>query len=275
MTMVFPAPDFAALSTFSDAQRQLLAQAKVLIVGAGGLGCAAAAALAGTPLGKLTLVDEDVVDESNLHRQILYHDADVGRMKLQAAADSLCRRGMKREQLELRSGRFLPEVARQWVRAVDVVMEGVDNYATKFLVADACRLEQRTLVHGAAVGWQATVWSVLPLGQPCYRCLFEDIPPGPTRTCDSAGVRGPVVGVAGALMAVHVLRALLSQPFAGLVHTFEGKTGRVRAVSVPARPDCPLCGARATIRDVREARYVAPQVPSESVPDMPFNPHLS
>jgi len=227
------------------------------MIGVGGLGCAAAAALADAAVGKLVLVDEDNVDESNLHRQILYEAGDVGRSKLEAAADGLCRRGMKREQLELRTGRLLPEVAREWVRDADIVLEGAGNYATKFLVADACRLERRAAVHGAAVGWQATVLSVEPDGKPCYRCLFEDIPSGPARNCDSAGVIGPVVGVAGALMAEHALRALTGHAFRALVHTFDGLNSRLRAVDIPARRSCPLCGTSASISDLRDARYLA------------------
>lgn len=243
---------------------------RVLLVGVGGLGCATLAALAPTLGARWILVDDDVVDETNLHRQVLFSDADVGRPKLEAARDALIGRGVAPDCIELRSGRVLPENARQWLGEVDLVVEGADNYATKFLVADACHLEGKPVVHGAAVGWNATVLAVPFGGKPCYRCLFEDVPPGPAANCDSLGVVGPVVGVAGALMADLAL-ALLGHPpphvpggpvtapnIGGVVHVLEGKTGRLRAVSVRARANCPLCGPRASVHSLDWDLYQGP-----------------
>jgi adenylyltransferase/sulfurtransferase len=237
-----------------------LARRSVAIIGAGGLGCPAAIALIESGIGKIVLVDDDSVDESNLHRQILYDDHDIGLSKLQAARRSLMARGAAPEQIELREVRCVPENVRDLLKNVDLVLEGADNFATKFLVADAAHIEQKPVVHGAALRWQATVLGVNGVGSPCYRCLFEDIPrgPGADLNCNQAGVMGPVVGLAGALMADLALRILSGENAFGRIYTYDGKRDRLRSVEVSARLDCALCGSRPDIVQIDEARYVGP-----------------
>lgn len=212
-----------------------------LIVGLGGLGCPAALALARAGVGTLLLCDDDVVDATNLHRQILYTTQDVGRDKLDAARDSLLAEGAR--TIELVRSRFLPENSRALVRRADIVLEGADNFATKFLASDACFLEKKPVVHGACVRFVGTAWWVGALGRPCYRCLFEDLlPDEEAPNCSGAGVFGPVVGVVGALMADLALDALHgTSDRAGQVFSFDGKRQVLRASSVSARSDCPLC----------------------------------
>jgi molybdopterin/thiamine biosynthesis adenylyltransferase len=230
----------------------------VLVVGAGGLGCPAALALVEAGVGHVALADDDRVELTNLHRQVLYDDADIGRDKLDAALDALARRSGPGQTLEAVRTRLLPENARALVRGYDLVLEGADNFATKFLAADACRLERRPLVHGAAVRWRATVWSVAPEGAPCYRCLFEDVPEaGAAQNCAEAGVLGPVVGLAGALMADLALDVLTGSPRYGTLFAYEGRGDRFRSVPVARRPGCPLCGPRATISEIDELCYTA------------------
>ena len=230
----------------------------MLVVGAGGLGCPAALALVEAGVGTVALADDDQVELSNLHRQVLYDDADVGRDKLDAALTALGRHTAPGQKLEAVRTRLLPENARDLVRGYDLVLEGADNFATKFLAADACHLERRPLVHGAAVRFRATVWSVAPEGAPCYRCLFEDVPEADAAlTCAEAGVLGPVVGLAGALMAELALDVLMGAPRYGTLFTYEGLGDRFRAVAVAARPSCPLCGPRATISEIDELCYTA------------------
>ena len=231
---------------------------RVLLVGLGGLGCPAALALARAGVGTLRMVDDDVVDEANLHRQILYGPEDVGKDKLDAAGHALepvARASGTR--VEFVRTRFLPDNARELARGVDLVIEGADNFATKFLAADACHLEHRPLVHGAGLRWVGTAWSVAPGGRPCYRCLFEDVPSGPQLNCDGAGVMGPVVGLVGALMAELALRALSGRGARPELWTLDGKTDTLREVPVAARASCPLCGTAPSILDIDEARYLS------------------
>lgn len=236
-----------------------VASKSALVVGAGGLGCPAALALVRAGVGRVALADDDQVDVTNLHRQILYGDEDVGGDKLDAALRALGRVARPWQKLEARRTRLLPENATELVAGFDVVLEGADNFGTKFLAADACRLAARPLVHGAAVRFRATVWSVGPNGRPCYRCLFEDVPPAEAgETCAEAGVMGPVVGFAGALMADLALSVLEGSPRYGSLFAYDGRADRLREVPVAPRPDCALCGARATISRIDGVCYTAP-----------------
>ncbi len=237
-----------------------LAATSALIVGVGGLGCPAALALVQAGVGRVVLADDDRVDETNLHRQILFDEQDVGQDKLEAAERALSRYAAPGQRIELVRSRFLPDNARELARSVDVVVEGADNFATKFLAADACRLEGRPVVHGSGVRWVFTVLGVGPEGRPCYRCLFEDLPGGNAApNCAEAGVMGPVVGLAGALMADLALSVLTGDADRfGRIYTFDGKSDRLRAVEVSPRADCALCGREPRIGDIDESRYLAP-----------------
>lgn len=228
----------------------------MLVVGAGGLGCPALLALSRAGIGRLVLADDDVVEASNLHRQVLFSETDVGCDKLTAAVGALRRDGYA-GQLDVVRSRFLPENALDLVDSVDLVVEGADNFATKFLAADACRLGGRPVVHGSAVRFRATAWAVGPEGRPCYRCLFEDVPFGQAQAnCAEAGILGPVAGLAGALMADLALRIVVGRAAAeGRVHTYDGLTDRLRQVEVAPRRDCPLCGPARSIFGIDETRY--------------------
>lgn len=235
-----------------------LADKSALVVGLGGLGCPAALALAQAGVGRLVLVDDDIVDVTNLHRQILYRDADVGRHKLEVARERLLEEGVPIVQIE--KTRFLPENARSLARRVDVVIEGADNFATKFLAADACFLENKPVVHGAAVRFVGTVLSVGTHARPCYRCLFEDVlPDDAAPNCNEAGVLGPVVGFVGALLADRALDLLAGdEGRTGELVSYDGKRDHLRAVRVHPRAACPLCGENPLLREIEEFRYFNP-----------------
>jgi molybdopterin/thiamine biosynthesis adenylyltransferase len=236
-----------------------LADKSVLVVGAGGLGCPAALVLVEAGVGRLALADDDIVDVTNLHRQLLYRDDDIGRDKLDAALDALRARARPHQRIEAVRTRLLPENAQSLVRDFDVVIEGADNYATKFLASDACLLEGRPVVHGAAVRFRSTAFSVSPRGAPCYRCLFEDLPPADAAlTCAEAGVTGPLVGVTGALLADLALGVLLGEPRYGIFTTFDGLGDRLRTISIGARAGCTLCGRTPRISRIDELCYRQP-----------------
>ncbi len=227
--------------------------ARVLIVGLGGLGCPAALALARAGVGTLGLVDDDVVDETNLHRQILYTAADVGHAKVDVAARALCALRNFDVECVVYNTRFLPDNAVQLASGFDLVVEGSDNFATKFLAADACRAAVRPVVHGAAVRWHGSAFAVSACGRPCYRCLFEDIPEGETPNCEDAGVVGPVAGIVAAAQVDFALGILSGRDPFGQVFTFDGKSLAVRRHRVEPRPSCRLCGAEGPYDSSRAA----------------------
>jgi molybdopterin/thiamine biosynthesis adenylyltransferase len=237
-----------------------LSKKSVLIVGVGGLGCPVAIALVQAGVGEVVLCDNDTVEETNLHRQVLFSESDLGDHKLDAAYRALKNYGSS--QIRLERTRLLPSTARTLVQKVDLVVEGADNFATKFLAADACYLEHRPLVHGAAVRLLGTALSVAADGRPCYRCLFESVlPPEQAPNCSEAGVLGPVVGVIGALMADLALDILSGDDSRlGQIHSFDSRGLKLRTVKVHSRPLCPLCGNASSqkITDIHPSLYGVP-----------------
>jgi molybdopterin/thiamine biosynthesis adenylyltransferase len=148
----------------------------------------------------------------------------------------------------------LPNNAVDLVRAYDVVLEGSDNFATKFLAADACAIAQVPIVHAAAVRWHGTALAVGSQGRPCYRCLFEDLPEGDAPNCAEAGVVGPMVGVVAAVQADLALALLDGRDVAGTLVTYDGKSDALRRRRVRPRKGCALCDAR-RIQRIEEGRY--------------------
>lgn len=232
-----------------------LEHARVLFVGAGGLGSPAALVLARSGVRHMTLVDDDVVDVTNLHRQVLYEDADVGHDKVERAGARLAAEGV---EVNAVSGRMLPHTALELARAHDVVVEGADNFATKFLTSDACAIAGVPLVSAGAVRWSGWALASVPGASACMRCVFEDIPRDRAETCAEAGVIGPVVGVVGALEAALALRLLAGDASAaGELWSYRALEGRLRAIRVQRRAGCPSCGGH--IRDLSVERYAPPQ----------------
>jgi molybdopterin/thiamine biosynthesis adenylyltransferase len=240
-------------------------RARVLLVGLGGLGCPAALVLARAGVAVLGLCDDDVVERSNLHRQILFTDADVGAPKLDAASRALrtlAGASHAPPELRLHRTRLLPDNALSIVKGYDVVLEGADNFATKFLAADACALAKVAVIHASAVRWIGTALAVGAGGGPCYRCLFEDVLPAEDApSCADAGVMGPVVGVVAAAQVDLALALLDGWPAEGQLVTFDGRTDVLRRRTISRRPDCPLCGPEARpprIECIEPERYVSP-----------------
>ncbi len=245
-----------------------IAHATFVVVGAGGLGCPLALALAGAGAGRIVLVDDDVVDLSNLQRQILYRTADVGRPKAEAAAEALARRGFTR--VEPVRARFDEESARALLhdagasdRRSIVVCDGSDNLDTKFLVNDACAATGRRFVIGGVLRSSGQVFPVRPGLDACYRCLFEEPPPGEMLTCADAGVLGATCGVVAAWQAAAAAALAAEADPAGVLGrfwTFDG--GARRSFTVRRRSDCRACGsAPALLRSVATTGGETPPTP--------------
>jgi adenylyltransferase/sulfurtransferase len=216
---------------------------RALVVGAGGLGAPAALGLAAAGVPHLTVLDDDVVDPTNLGRQLLFGDADVGRPKALVLAEALRRR--------FPSNRYDPVPSRldranavDLARSHDLVVDGSDNFPTRFLASDACCEARTPLVHGAALRWLGQVMRIDPGAGPCLRCVFEGEPPaGAAPTCAEAGVVSPLVGLVGAWMAD---AALSGDPrWRGAMRTLDAWAGRERWVPLGRDPACQACGALA------------------------------
>jgi molybdopterin/thiamine biosynthesis adenylyltransferase len=235
----------------------------VLVIGAGGLGCAAALALAAAGVRRIGVVDDDRVDATNLHRQLLHGASSIGELKVSSLARGLGGR-FPAVCVEAHAVRFDATSAAALCAAYDVIVDGSDNFATKFLANDATVLAGKPLVHGAAVGLGGQMMTIPAGGAPCYRCLFEEIPPaGVGPSCAEAGVLGPVPGVIGALQGAEAARLLAreSPRFSGRLIQYDAPSMSFRTVSFKANRACGVCGPTPTIRLLDPAAYPAPSCP--------------
>ena len=231
---------------------------RVLLIGAGGVGAPAAWALAASGAVAIDVLDDDRVETSNLHRQVLFDDADVGAPKIEALARSLRARFPGCDVTPI-DGRATPGTILGHLARADVVVDGTDRFAVRFLAADAAWLVGKPVVHAACVQWRGTVFVADRRGRPCYRCLFEDLPEGPAPDCVTAGVVGPVCGVIGGLAADAALSIVRGEALGlGTIATFDGLTGALRRIRVSPRPDCALCGEPARITSLDASRYSGP-----------------
>jgi molybdopterin/thiamine biosynthesis adenylyltransferase len=220
-----------------------LAQKSALVIGAGGLGGPALLVLAAGGVGRLVVIDDDAVETSNLNRQPLFTERALGRRKAAAAAARLAalHPGVRVEALDRR---FDAAGAEALVRSVDVVVDGSDNFATKFLASDAAARCTRPLVHGGVLRTTAQLLTVVPGLSGCLRCLFEaPPPPGQVPSCAEAGIVGALSGFAGGLMGAEGLRLLAGErgAYAGRLFVYEARSARGRLVLVRRRPNCPAC----------------------------------
>jgi len=229
-------------------------QARVLMVGAGGLGSPAALYLAAAGIGILGLVDDDAVSLSNLQRQILFRTSDIGRPKVEAGAQALkaLNPGV---QIQPHKTRLGPANVMALIADYDIVADGSDNFATRFLLNDACFFAKKTLVSAAVTefeGQLATYKGHEP-GCPCYRCLFPQAPPpGTVPNCSETGVLGAAAGVMGALQGLEVLKEVigLGTGLSGKILTYKALTAEFRTARLPKDPACPLCGGQPGIQDL-------------------------
>src|SRR3569833_650658 len=220
--------------------QQRLKAARVLLVGAGGLGAPAALYLAAAGVGARGILDDDTVALSNLQRQVLYAEADIGRPKVEAAAERLGELNSDITVVPL-AQRLTPQNARSLIEGWDLVIDGSDSFETRAAVGEACVAARVTLVAAAIGRWEAQI-AVLK-GRPCWRCFVPETPPD-AETCVAVGVVGALAGVAGSLAALAAIRAIAGAgpDIAGEVMLFDALNWRTRTVSLAADPACPACG---------------------------------
>jgi molybdopterin/thiamine biosynthesis adenylyltransferase len=220
--------------------QQRLKAASCLIVGAGGLGAPASLYLAAAGVGTIILADPDTVDASNLQRQVIYTEADIGEPKAEAAPDRLHALN-PHIFVAGYNGRFDETTADELVSGVDLVLDGTDDFATRFCVNAACVRHGKTLVTGAIGRWTGQVGVFA--GKPCYRCLVPEIPPD-AETCSAVGVVGALAGVIGSMMALEAIKLITGagEPLLGRLAIYDALAAETRTVRVGADPDCPICG---------------------------------
>ena len=230
-------------------QRKLLSSS-VLLLGAGGLGSPAAMYLAAAGVGRIGIVDFDDVDASNLQRQILHGTGDLGRPKVDSAEDAIRSLNPDVEVVKHRI-HLNSENALDVFRPYDIVLDGTDNFPTRYLSNDAAYFTDKPLVYGAIYRFEGQLALFEPArGTGCYRCLFPtQPPPGAVPSCAEAGVFGVLPGIIGSLMAFETIKHLLGigEPLIGRLLIFEGLDMSFRSLNLKRNPACPLCGDRPTV----------------------------
>lgn len=253
------------LPGFGEAGQRRLLGASVLLVGAGGLGSPAALYLAAAGVGVIGLADPDKVELSNLHRQILHGAESLGTPKVISAAEMIGALNPE-TRVVLHGEGLVPANALELARAYDLVVDGADNFATRYLAADACVLARKPLVHGCILGSTGQVGVFAP-GGGCYRCLYPTMPdPASVPTCGEAGVLGSTCGVIGSWMASEAVAVLLGRRESSRLILVDVAEGGARRVTVTPDPECPGCGRAPAVRTIDPEAYAiscAPMNPEE------------
>jgi adenylyltransferase/sulfurtransferase len=227
--------------------------ASVLCIGAGGLGSPIAMYLAAAGIGKIGIVDFDTVDYSNLQRQLLHTDADVGRPKAQSAKETIS--GLNPNcEVVLYNTRISSENALEIIRPFDIVVDGTDNFPTRYLTNDACVLLKKPNVYGSIFRFDGQASVFAPhLGGPCYRCLYpEPPPPGMVPSCAEGGVLGVLPGIIGCIQATEILKLVLGKgaSLIGRLLLFNALEMKFRELKLRRDPQCPICGEHPTIKEL-------------------------
>lgn len=232
-------------------QQQLL-KAKVLLVGAGGLGCPTALYLAAAGVGRLGLIDADVVDRSNLQRQVLFGESDVGRPKVEAARDRLLdlNPGIRVDTYhELLTSHNIMDI----IAGYDIIVNGCDNFPTRYLVNDAAVLTGKPVVDGSIFRFEGQATVYRPGDGPCYRCLYpEPPPPGEVPSCAEGGVLGVLPGIIGVVQATEVVKLILGvgEPLVGRMLVYDAMDMQFRVLKLRRNAGCPVCGDQPTITEL-------------------------
>lgn len=243
-----------------EGQKRLL-QAKVVIIGAGGLGSPSAYYLAAAGVGKIGIVDSDKADLSNLQRQILHFTKDVGRLKTESAQEKLTAINPDCEVV-LHTTRINAKNVLDIIGEYDAVINGSDNFPTRYLINDACIINKIPLFEGAVIGFSGQVMTILPHESACYRCLYEEPPPpGLVPSCQEAGVMGATPGVIGLIQSTEVVKWILGKGklLTNRVLLYNGLEMEFNEFQVARNPQCPVCGNQPSIKELREDTYTIDQ----------------
>ncbi|MEX0763295.1 MAG: molybdopterin-synthase adenylyltransferase MoeB [Dehalococcoidia bacterium] len=252
----------------SAGQRKLL-DSRVLIIGAGGLGSPVALYLALAGVGTIGIVDFDTVDVSNLQRQILHQDKDVGRRKVESAKETLLAYNPE-VNVEIHEAPINSDNAMEIISKYDVVINGADNFATRYLVNDAAYFAGKPLVDGSILVFDGQATTYIP-GQGCYRCLFPDPPPpGEVPNCSEAGVIGALPGLVGSIQALETIKVIMGvgETLSGRLLLIDALSMEFREVKVRRNPNCKLCGDNPTVTELIDYEVfcgIAPPAAQEAV----------
>jgi len=228
--------------------------AKVFIIGAGGLGCPVGYYLTAAGVGTICIIDSDNVELSNLQRQIAHSVNTLGINKAESARKTFEALNPDVNIITIKE-RINNKNILEFIKDYDIIVDGSDNFPTRYLVNDACVMLKKPLVSGAILRFEGQVTTILPGEGPCYRCLFEDPPPpGLVPSCQEAGVLGVLPGVIGALQTTEVLKLILGKgrPLSGQLLIFDALGANFRKVRIPKNPDCPVCGENPTIKELTD-----------------------
>jgi adenylyltransferase/sulfurtransferase len=242
------------LPEVGGAGQERLLNARVALVGAGGLGSPVGYYLAAAGVGTLGVIDDDRIELSNLQRQIAHTTGRVGELKAESARATF--EALNPDvRVVAHTGRLTAANARELLGAYDLVVDGSDNFPTRYLVNDACVLLGKPLISAAVYRFEGQVLSIFPGDGPCYRCLFESPPPaGMVPSCREGGVLGVVPGVVGTLQAAEALKVILGigEPLRGRLLLFNALEMSFLTVKVPRNPACPVCGEHPTITELAD-----------------------
>lgn len=229
-----------------------ISKAKMLVVGVGGLGSPAIMYLAAAGVGRLGIIDSDIVEVSNLQRQILHTTDDIGKSKTKSAEEKINALNPDVKVVSYNE-RLTAENAKKIIGDYDIIVDGTDNFPTRYLVNDAAFLLDKAIAHAAIFRFEGQVTTFVPKKGPCYRCLFrEPPPPGTVPSCSEAGVLGVLPGIVGTIQATEALKYVLGigDLLVGRLLLFNALDMEFRQVKIPNDPECPLCGKKPTIKDL-------------------------
>ena len=255
-----------------EGQKRIKA-ASILCIGTGGLGSPIALYLAAAGVGRLGLVDFDVVDFSNLQRQILHGTDDVGRKKLNSAKDRI-KAVNPNVQVDLHDCFFQSENAKELVQNYDIIVDGTDNFPTRYLSNDVCVLTKKPNIYGSIFRFEGQCTVFAPhLGGPCYRCMFpEPPPPGMVPSCAEGGVLGVLPGIIGVMQAIEAIKLIIGigEPLIGRLVSFDALKMRYKEFKIRRDPNCPICGDHPTIHELIDYQQFCgiPQADAEAEKEM-------